>query len=115
MLKDSTIDCASILALLGDDPARALVVPLYEHARAAESARVLLEGQLRFLRTRALEEKRRALEPALSRAGLTPAEEREQSRELYLLKTEELRARDTNAHAAIQHAAPQKNAVPTHT
>jgi DNA primase len=113
--EEATIDCAAILAVLGDDPARALVVPLYEHARAAESARVLLEGQLRFLRTRALEEKRRALEPALSRAGLTPAEEREQSRELYLLKTEELRARETSAHATIQHAAPQKNAVPTHT
>ncbi len=108
--EDATIDCAAILALLGDDPARALVVPLYEHARAAESARVLLEGQLRFLRTQALEHKRRALEPALAETGLSPEAEREQARELYLLKTEELRAREPRTPAALQ-----PNAVPTHT
>jgi DNA primase len=112
--EEATIDCAAILALLGDDPARALVVPLYEHARAAESARVLLEGQLRFLRTQALEHKRRALEPALAHEGLSPETEREQARELYLLKTEELRAREART-LALQHETPQKNAVPTHT
>jgi hypothetical protein len=117
--EEATIDCAALLALLGDDPARALVVPLYEHARAAESARVLLEGQLRFLRSRALEEKRRALEPALSREGQSPEEEREQARELYLLKTEELRAREARAHATTPHEpapkSPPKNAVPAHS
>jgi len=113
--EEATIDCAAILALLGDDPARALVVPLYEHARAAESPRVLLEGQLRFLRTQALEHRRRALEPALAHASLTPEAEREQARELYLLKTEELRAREARAQATTPHAPTQTNAVPTPT
>jgi DNA primase len=108
--EQATIDCASVLTRLGDDPARALVVPLHEHARAAESARMLLEGQLRFLRQRALEERRRALEPALAREGQTPEEEREQARELYLLKTEELRAHEAQTHAGIR-----PNAVPTPT
>ena len=107
---EATIDCASILTQLGDDPARTLIVPLYEHARSAESPRVLLEGQLRFLRSQALEEKRRALEPELSREGVSPEEERQQARDLYLLKTEELRAREARAHATTQ-----PNAVPTHT
>lgn len=58
--EDATIDEGAVLALLGDDPARARVVPLAERARSAESPRQLLEGQLRFLETRRVSEARRA-------------------------------------------------------
>ncbi|MBK7643777.1 MAG: DNA primase [Planctomycetes bacterium] len=113
--EEALLDCASILALLGDDPARELVVPLYEHARAAESARVLLEGQLRFLRTQALEARRRALEPALADEDLSPEEERRRALEFQQLKSEELRARDALAPGSVHSDSLQKNAVPTHT
>lgn len=58
--ENATIDESSVLAMLGDDPARHRVVPLAERARSAESARQLLEGQLRFLETRRLERERSA-------------------------------------------------------
>lgn len=58
--ENATIDESSVLAALGDDPARQRIVPLAERARSAESARQLLEGQLRFLETRRVELERSA-------------------------------------------------------
>src|SRR5262249_35857818 len=55
--EDASIDESAVLNLLADHPARALVQPLCEKARAAESPRSQLEGAQRAL---ALSEKRRA-------------------------------------------------------
>ncbi len=93
---DALIDCASILSQLGDDPARLCVVPLYEHARKAESPRLLLDGQLRFLSARAAAEKAQRLAADLP---MTPEEAREHDAALYRAKTEELRAREARSRA----------------
>jgi len=46
---DADVDASAVMNRLADDPVRDRVVPLLEWARAAESPRVLLEGQLAFL------------------------------------------------------------------
>jgi DNA primase len=63
---DSTaqIDAASVLDVLGENPARNFVVPFQTHASTAESARALLDGEIRFLKRCKLELETRALERA---------------------------------------------------
>lgn len=55
---DAVIDPQSVMTALGDHTARRRVVPLFEHAGAAESPRILLEGELKFLREREAERRR---------------------------------------------------------
>lgn len=59
--EDAVIEAQSVLNALGDDPARHCVVPILEHAQSAESARSLLDGQVRYLRARSLDLEKRAL------------------------------------------------------
>jgi DNA primase len=51
----ANIDVASVLGALGDNPSRNLVVPLHEGASTAESASILLDGQVSFLKKRTIE------------------------------------------------------------
>lgn len=95
--ENALIDCATLLSRLGDDPARLRVVPLYEHARKAESPRLLLDGQLRFLAARAAAEKARRLAAEVDAA---PADGREHDLALYQAMTEELRTREARSRAA---------------
>ena len=62
--EDATIDAASLMNHLGDDPARDLVVPLAEGAATAESPRILLEGALARLEALELERQRAPLRAA---------------------------------------------------
>ena len=62
--EDATIDAASLMNHLGDDPARDLVVPLAEGAATAESPRILLEGALARLDALELERQRAPLRAA---------------------------------------------------
>ena len=55
---EAVIDPTSVITALGAHPARRRVVPLFEHADTAESPRILLEGELRFLREREAERRR---------------------------------------------------------
>lgn len=55
---DAVIDPQTVMTTLGDHTARRRVVPLFEHAGAAESPRILLEGELKFLREREAERRR---------------------------------------------------------
>jgi DNA primase len=59
--ENALIDAGSVLNQLGDDEARHCVVPIVERAGAADSPRSLLDGQLRYLRTRALKLKNNGL------------------------------------------------------
>jgi DNA primase len=67
---ESTLDCSSLLAELGDDPVRLSVVPLFEAGRAAESPLALLVGQIDYLNKKRMEAERRALEQRLLQEDL---------------------------------------------
>lgn len=55
---EALIDPSTVMTALGEHPARRRVVPLYEHAGTADSPRILLEGELRFLRERETERRK---------------------------------------------------------
>jgi DNA primase len=67
---ESTLDCSSLLAELGEDPVRLKVVPLFEAGRAAESPLALLVGQIDYLNKRSLEAQRRLIEQRLLEEAL---------------------------------------------
>ncbi|MCA8980329.1 MAG: DNA primase [Planctomycetes bacterium] len=58
---EALIDPNTVMTALGAHPARRRVVPLFEHAGTAESPRILLEGELRFLRERKAERRKNFL------------------------------------------------------
>lgn len=55
---EALIDPTTVMTALGAHPARRRVVSLFEHAGTAESPRILLEGELRFLRDRKAERRK---------------------------------------------------------
>ena len=55
---EALIDPTTVMTALGAHPARRRVVPLFEHAGTADSPRILLEGELRFLRDRKAERRK---------------------------------------------------------
>jgi DNA primase len=55
---EALIDPTSVMTALGAHPARRRVVSLFEHAGTADSPRILLEGELRFLRDRKAERRK---------------------------------------------------------
>lgn len=59
--EDAELDATSVVVRLGDHPARDAVAGLLEYASAAEDPKNLLDGELDFLRRRAIEREKRAL------------------------------------------------------
>lgn len=100
---ESTLDCSTVMAELGEDPARLSVVPLHDAGRAAESPLALLVGQLEFLNKRALEQQRRAVEQRLVTEELSADEVRSLNREL----------QDLQLKLAGASSARASNASPT--
>jgi DNA primase len=71
---DATIDAASVMAALGENEARNCVVPIHEHAAKADSPRALLDGQLKYLKSRRLDLEARELERELAEQDRKAAE-----------------------------------------
>jgi len=71
---EATIDAASVMAALGENEARNCVVPIHEHAAQAESPRALLDGQLKYLKSRRLDLEARELERELAEQDRKAAE-----------------------------------------
>jgi DNA primase len=71
--EDAVIDVNGVMNALADHPARDRVASMAEYARTAETPKALLDGELAYLRDRALDhEKQQILEriPELERAAL---------------------------------------------
>lgn len=79
--EDASIDANAVLAQLGDHPARARVALLIEYASAADSPKVLLDGELSYLRRRQLEFEKRRIQRQISELELAVSEGRDDARE----------------------------------